>query len=122
MRQRKTGWERARVARLGFLAGRGLSLDAIAADLGVSPQSLRYVMTRWDIETAQPPTMPGRIIDNLPTHERLAIESAAAMRDQTGNALALRLLSVIVSDHLIDSILDDEPIIGRAAQWPSRRS
>ena len=96
-----TNWTLRRAARLGYLAGRGLPLDAIAADAQRSQHSIRHVMSRWHV----PSGGPGGMLSGL--EDRSELERAALRRGVSADTIALRLLRVISSDQLIDAILDD---------------
>jgi hypothetical protein len=102
-------WTPALAARVGYLVGLGASFEAIACDPAfafISRKSLKSVLTRWDL---RPTTIaPEDIFRMLPARDRDSLVASAQWRGMASETLVLRLLHVIVTDKLINAILDDE--------------
>jgi hypothetical protein len=99
-------WTARRAARFGYLAGRGLSADAIGSDPGVAAVSrvaVRHVATRWGIPLGSSPT--GTIA--LRTDVVRQLDGPARERRTTVEALALAVLRVVARDRLVDAVIDD---------------
>jgi hypothetical protein len=99
-------WTPRRAARFGYLAGRGLSADAIGSDpavAAVSRQAVHHVATRWGIPLA--PGATGTIV--LPVDVVRELDGPARERRTTVEALALAVLRVVARDRLVDAVIDD---------------
>lgn len=99
-----TNWTPKRAARVGYLIGRGCSMEEIIADAAsgvASMQSLRNIAHRWNLPL--PDDVPA-----LPDHPRKSdLTEAATARGMTVDQLGARLLGIIVRDNLVDAILDE---------------
>jgi hypothetical protein len=98
-------WTPRRAARFGYLAGRGVSAEAIVSDLAiaaVSRKAVRHVATRWGI----PLTHGARTI-TLSADVVRQLEGPARARRTTVQALALAVVRVVARDRLVDAVLDD---------------
>jgi hypothetical protein len=99
-------WNLKRAARLGYLAGRGLSVESIMADHVIATRSERAVRcadSRWGLALGI--SSPFTIL--LPLEDRLALECTAELRGMSTNALALAIVRTVVREQLIDAVLDD---------------
>jgi hypothetical protein len=103
---RYPAWTARRAARFGYLAGRGLSVDAIGSDETVGAASRRSVLavaTRWGI----PLGAAGNGSVMLPEDISRGLAAAAMARRLSVEALSLRILRRIASDKLVTAVLDD---------------
>jgi hypothetical protein len=104
LKKQYKNWSPRRAARFGYLAGRGLSADAIGSDSevgAISLRSVRLAATRWGL----PLGTDGALL--LPDEIRHGLDEAARARRLSVEALALRVLRIVVADNLAGAILDD---------------
>ncbi len=98
-------WTHDRVARLGFLVGRGLDVAGIAHDPAVdsTPGNVRRQANRFGLALRD-------VADRrLPTEVRDGLDAAARRRGLSRERLIRMLLLVAGSDPtLLDNILDDD--------------
>ena len=98
-------WTRDRVARLGFLVGRGLDTEEVARDPAVatSPGNVRRQANRFGLALRD---SAGR---RLPPEIGLRLDHAAARRGLSRERLIRSLVIAAGSNAaLIDNILDDD--------------
>lgn len=103
----QNAWSAARTARAAFLAGRGHTLDEIAADgfVEASPKAISVQLGRVGISLRSGSVVHFR---NLPREVRAAFDEAAGARHVTTETLMRRLLIVLGREpNLINSVLDD---------------
>ena len=103
------GWTPKRAARLGWLAGRGASIESVLRDrlIGAeSRQSLRHVATRWGLRfgRAEAPMLSIPI----PPADQEILEQAAAARGLSTASFAATLIHTIARERLYNAILDDD--------------
>jgi hypothetical protein len=99
-------WTPNRIARLGYLAGRGLSAEAILADVTLAAHSERAVRTaasKWHV----PLGGPGTLALALSSVDQRRLDRAAQARGTTSAELALALLRIVMRDNLIKAVIDD---------------
>jgi hypothetical protein len=85
-------WNLKRAARLGYLAGRGLSVESVIADHVIAARSERAVRcaaSRWGLALGI--GSPFTIL--LPLEDRLALECATELRGMSTNALELAIVT-----------------------------
>ncbi len=83
-------WTPARVARLGYLAGRGASMRSVLDDAAVgagSERALRVAATRWGIVFGQ-----GTLAIAIAAADHQALEHAAALRGMSVSDLASTIM------------------------------
>ena len=103
------GWTPKRAARLGWLAGRGVSMESVLRDRRVgakSEQSLRHVATRWGLHFGSDAPPPLSI--PLPPGDQEILEQAAAVRGLSTASFAATLIHTIASERLFNAVLDDD--------------
>jgi hypothetical protein len=101
-------WTPVRAARLGFLAGRGFSIEGIMSEakLGIrSERSLRVAATRWGLSFG----LGGgqQIAVQLTPEDRDVLTAASAERGVTVLALTTALMHGVLGGRLVDAVLDD---------------
>ncbi len=99
-------WTLLRAARLGYLAGRGLSVNSIRADDTIAARSKRAVRvaaSRWHVPIGGTGGLP--IALSLDDLRRL--DDAARARGTTSADLALTLLRMVVQHNLVEAVIDD---------------
>ena len=98
-------WSRERIARLGFLVGRGLDVALVASDPAVdtTPGNVRRQARRFGLAMREETAL------RLPAEVRARLDAAAARRGLARDRLIRALLIAAGSDPaLIDNILDDD--------------
>ena len=98
-------WTLLRAARLGYLAGRGLSVNSIMADDTIAARSeraVRVAASRWHV-----PIGTGGLPVALSSDDRRRLDDAARARGTTSADLALTLLRMVVQQDLIKAVIDD---------------
>ena len=98
-------WTLLRAARLGYLAGRGLSVNSIMADDTIAARSeraVRVAASRWRV-----PIGTGGLPVALSSDDRRRLDDAARARGTTSADLALTLLRMVVQQDLIKAVIDD---------------
>ena len=112
-------WTPARAARLGYLAGRGVSLRTVLKDMEIgaaSAQSLRHVATRWGLkfgrETRSGPQDAERGVPPLaiplPPGDLEVLETAARERGLSVASFTATLLCTLTRERLLNAVLDDK--------------
>jgi hypothetical protein len=99
-------WTPQRIARLGFMAGRGFSLTSIMADDTIAARSeraVRVAASRWHLPIGGVGLLPVA----LSLDDRHRLDDAARARGTTSAELALALLRVVVQQDLIKAVIDD---------------
>lgn len=118
-------WTRQRVARLILLVHRGCDIDAIMTDAllaASSRQSVRNMCTRIGLPLLDPREASSACMLRLAPVQRAQLERLAARRGATVNALAQRIVSTVVSDGLLDVVLDDHGDDARRGSAPRNES
>ena len=100
-------WTPERIARLGYLAGRGYSVVSIMADDTVGARSERAVRCAAS-RLGVPIGATGGLPVALSLDDRRRLDDAARARGTTSADLALVLLRVVVRDGLIAAVIDDD--------------
>lgn len=98
-------WTRDRVARLGFLVGRGLDTEQVARDptVATSPGNVRRQANRFGL------ALRDSAERRLPAEVGERLDAAAARRGLSRERLIRSLVLAAASDPaLIDNILDDD--------------
>ena len=106
-------WTPKQAARLGFLAGRGASLDAVRSDpllRGRSEQSLCHAATAWRLKfgAGGAPKDDATLVVPIPPADLPVLEDAAAARGLSPASFAATLLHTITSQRLITAVMDDD--------------
>jgi hypothetical protein len=98
-------WSARRAARIGYLAGRGCSVEQVIADLKVdiSLHAMRMLEKTWHIAFGL--GSPFALLIAPDDLERL--ESAAELRGMTPATLAREILKRALRDNLVDAIIDE---------------
>jgi hypothetical protein len=100
-------WTPERIARLGFMAGRGFSVASIMADDTIAARSeraVRVAASRWRVPIGGGDGLPLA----LSLDDRRRLEAAARARGTTSTELAVVLLRVVVQQDLIRAVIDDD--------------
>lgn len=71
-------WTNAKAALVGFLTGRGYSSDAIAAEVGVQPGTIRKMWESWGMSPTDPHS--AHLVVPLTILQRAHIAARAAQR------------------------------------------
>jgi hypothetical protein len=105
-------WTPARAARLGYLAGRGVSMESVLRDRRIgakSVQALRGIATRWGLHfgSAAAPLLS----IPLPPGDQEILEQAAAARGLSTASFAASLIHTIASERLFNAVLDDDRLL-----------
>ncbi|SRR6266540_6985232 len=99
-------WTLLRAARLGYLAGRGLSVDSIMADDTIAARSeraVRVAASRWHVPIGNTGLLPIA----LSADDRRRLDDAARARGITSGELALTVLRMVMRDNLVEAVIDD---------------
>ena len=103
-------WSQRAAARLGWLAGRGASLDVIRADRWIggnrTTQAIHRAAARWRLPLGAPE--PDALAVHIPPRDREVLEQAAAARGLSVASFAATLLHVISRERLFSAVLDDD--------------
>ena len=102
-------WTPKRATRLGWLAGRGVSMESVLRDRRVgakSEQALRGVATRWGLHFGSAPVPPLAI--PLPPGDQEILEEAASARGLSAASFAATLIHTIARERLFNAVLDDD--------------
>ncbi len=100
-------WTPERIARLGFLAGRGFTVTSIMADDTIAARSeraVRVAASRWHL----PIGGTGGLQIALSSDDRRRLDEAARARGTTSTELALTVLRMVMRDGLIAAVIDDD--------------
>ena len=103
-------WTPKRAARLGWLAGRGVSMRAVLQDryIGItSEQQLRNIGTRWGLTFGKDKSSPSLAIPVPPADQEI-LEQAAQERGLSAASFAADLLHVITRERLFAAVMDDD--------------
>jgi hypothetical protein len=105
-------WAPKQAARLGFLAGRGSSLDALRSDpllRGRSEQSLCHAATQWRVKfgSGGAPKDDAMLSIHVTPTDREVLEQAAAERGLSTASFTASLVHVITSERLLQAVMDD---------------
>jgi hypothetical protein len=112
------GWTPRRVARLGYLAGRGLSLESIMADDALaarSESSVRHAASRWGVPLGQ--GTPFTLL--LGADDRVRLAEEAAERGMDARMLATRIVETVMREKLIEAVLGGETMPSVCAELGS---
>lgn len=99
-------WRKERIARLGFLVGRGKSADEIAIELGTSSSSVCQQANRLGLLFRD---VTNELVVTLSPRAAEVLSAEAKARDCTAAELVKRILEICATEpHLLGNILDDE--------------
>jgi hypothetical protein len=98
-------WPKQRIARLGFLVGRGKSADEIATELETSSNNVSQQANRLGLLFRD----PDEIVVTLSPPAAKVLSDEAKARDCTVAELVKRILEICATEeHLLGNILDDD--------------
>ncbi len=106
-------WTPKRAARLGWLAGRGMSMESVLRDRqvgAISEQSLRHTATRWGLHfgNVEAPAKAPLLSIPVPPGDQEILDQAAAARGLSTASFAATLIHVIASERLFAAVMDDD--------------
>jgi hypothetical protein len=102
-------WTYQRAARLGYLAGRGLSIESIMADellAAYSEFSVRKRASNWRIPLGR--GVPFTLVIAGDDRERLYDQ--AARLNTSARELAAAIVRNVLRDHMVDAVIDGEKL------------
>jgi hypothetical protein len=104
-------WTGQRAALLGSLVGRGMTVPEIAGELDTSERSIRCAASRLGLYFRGRPDdaccHAGDLLDKLAPEHRAAFTAAARRRNASTSEVALRALTLLAADDLLNAVLDD---------------
>jgi hypothetical protein len=106
-------WTPARAARLGFLAGKGASIDVVRADpmfRSRSEQSLAHASTRWHISfgSGGAPPKADALAVHVSERDLEILEAAAHERGLSVASFTATMIHIAAAERLLGAIMDDE--------------
>jgi hypothetical protein len=112
MTARKRNWasnlfDEHQLMKMAYLAGDGLTLDEIGALMGSTPDRVRHALNAYGVKVMPRPYGSQHVATWYPKDVIAALDEEASRRRIERKRLIERIVTTVVTDRLIDAVLDD---------------